>query len=235
MIRTLVQVKISPKALENRPEWDYEAVKSVLPLVHIAQLLASEVRARVITQSMDADGNRFSLYADNREKDYVFWVDKSKPQPGAGRIIGPTPKTGVVGYKSSRAYHESLTGASHKNFYVSGKMWKSLRVRAMSPHRVIVAFYGSSEGWFKKGPKGRKTRNADKAFYAAKRERLGLLWVSDEEADRVYKFLLEMYDAKLSVLLRERDNRFQVSRTAGRIQRAIKRSERKLVKINSAN
>jgi len=235
MIRTLVKVKISPKALEGRPEWDYQAVKSVLPLVQIAQLLASEVRARVVTQSMDADGKRFSMYADNEQKDYIFWVDKSKPQPGTGRIVGPTPRTGTVGYKSSRSYHENLTGASHKNFYVSGKMWKSLRVRAMSPHRVIVAFYGSSEGWFKKGPKGRKTRNADKAFYAARRERLGVLWVSDAEADRVYKFLEEMYDAKLSVLLRERDNSFKVARTAGRIKRAIKRSERKLTRISSAN
>ena len=232
MINMRVKVKWIPRALENRPEWDKAAMKQAAPLINIVRMLAAEVRARVVTTSTDANGQKFSKYADRRKKDYVFWVDRTKPQPAAGRIRGPLPRTGTVGYASSARYHYELTVASSKNFWATGKMWKSLRVRAMTPTHIIAAFYGSSEGWYRKGAKGRKTRNADKAFYAARRERLGILWISDAEAERVYKFIEESYDAKISALVREQDNAFKVARTQGRVKRAIQRAERKLAKLS---
>jgi len=233
MIDMRVKVKWIPRSLGNRPEWDKEAMKRAAPLINVVRMLAAEVRARVVSESRDANGKKFSTYADRRKKNYIFWVDRTKPQPAKGRIRGPLPRTGTVGYASSLRYHYELTGASAKNFWLTGEMWKSLRVRAMTPEHIIVAFYGSSEGWFKKGPKGRKTRNADKAFYAARRERLGLLWISDAEAEKVYKFIEESYDAKLSALIRETDNSFKITRTQGRIKRSIQRAERKLVKYKN--
>ena len=235
MINMRVKVKWIPKSLENRPEWDKAAMKRVLPLIQIARMLAAEVRARVVSESRDAAGNKFGAYAGAKTEAYVFWVPTTLPQPQGGRLTHvAVTKSGMVAYGSSLEYHKQLTGASYKNFTLTGKMWRSLRVRAMSPSRVIVSFYGSSQGWFKKGPKGRKTRNADKAYYAAKRETLGILWISDAEAERVYKFLEEVYASKLSVLLREDGAKFLVERTAGKISRRIKRADRKLSRVKKA-
>jgi len=218
MLDMWVKTKWIPKALENRPEWDKAAYNRVLPLIDVAKLCAAEVRARVITRSEDAAGAKFSKYATNRFSHYVFYVRKDHPQPGRG-IIKRFPNSQTVGYRSSRSYHKELKKKENKNFWVTGDMWKSLRVRPMTPFKVRAAFYGSDR---------RGVPNKDKAFYAARNENLGILWISEKEVDTVYKFLNVAYDARLSTLIQEEEAAFKVQQVAGRIERRIQRAQRQL-------
>jgi len=242
MLVTKVQVKWIPKKLENRPEWNFHAYKTVLPLIRVAQMLAETVRTRVVTRSEDAYGDKFKKYVTARTEHHVYWTQPWMPGGllgGSGVNLLSAVKvitdTGRVGYHHSRAYHKTVKGKEHRNFFLTGGMWNSLRVRPMTPYHVRIAFYGKSKDH---GARSREMPNSHKAYYSVLRERTGLLWVSDREQSEVYKFIRGIYDVKLSALIREDEANFKIRKVALRLDRVTRakrrRFERALAKANAA-
>jgi len=244
MIDLHTRIKWTPKALNNRPEWDKKAMKRALPYIRLMQWLLAQIKIRVITKQMHAGNQKFSKYKDAQKKGFVFWVSPRNAQASAGviarRMVGTEE---WLGYKSGREYKRHVAGTEHKNFVDTGEMWRSLRIRVRSHYSLRAAFYGSSmttslpqgdrfTGKSKVSNVLRKKRNADKAYYQAQNEAYGLLWVSDEEIAKVMKEWSKMYSNALGALIRESDVDFKLTRQVGKLQRGIKRGERALHKFS---
>ena len=154
-----------------------------IPVMEIGLRLAEMMRNRI--QLGEAAVGAFRpLGAGSKESagNGLFWVSPDRPHPAGYVVKAKTgPLTGWAGYVSYKAYTEAL-GSPPRTFKLTRQMLDSMRVRAMGPGKVKIAFYGPH-----KKPKsppgidGGGGANSSVAFLASREERDPMLMPSLSE------------------------------------------------------
>ena len=191
-----------------------------MPLMQVGRYLAAGIRARV-TSGVGPDGAPWSdLSATGR----WFWVAASE-RAGRGVIRMRNGKplipkagahAGMMAYESYAAYKRSRGGKDARNFVLSGQLMRSLRVKAMSPSRVRVAFVG---GRGKDASGKRAPSNAQIAKWSNRTERVSILQPSRREIANAAKIVHRLVSAQW----REQVAGAEIAFGARKVQRSVDR------------
>ena len=177
---------------------------AMIPLMEVGSFLAGAIRARVRDRGEDPTGQRWDWYSAGTH--FKPWVEQGLPQP-AGHIA--TSKKGAKLYGSYAAWKRAL-GESRWNFHRTGQMWKSLRVSARTPTKVIVQFSGTrKDKHIKRSPQS----NASVARLVSRKLPTALLETSNAERKAVEKQISRHVESGLINALMGFQQEFDVMKT----------------------
>lgn len=186
-------------------EWRYhnairdDVREEMWPLMEVVEELARSIGERVFGHGVAADGKRFSTYAASTRRMKRF----RRPE-----VAAPS---------------------GTKNFVQSGQLKDSMRVRAMSPTRIRVSFYGRRDdtralqarkkGGGRQPARTKRLTNALVAKFVNSPEHLSMLDVSVREQNELAQALAERVPARLLEGLAIRTEAFDRSRRLASLQR----------------
>ena len=145
----------------------------LMPLVEVARFAGSIVLKRA-PKGRGADNRQFMPYVEPRKGRY--WTSPGDPEPTAGRLFKRGDRSCYPSYK---AYKAAL-GVTSRDYKKTGTMWRSLRVKVMSPTKARVGFSGKN----KKG-----LSNAKLAKIITFRETRSILDLGKKDVDAITRFM----------------------------------------------
>jgi hypothetical protein len=200
-----------------------------MPLVEVTRYLAVSIRDRVSGSGRGPDGAPWSAYPEGGKGKGWHWVEASERAGSGvirkrnGEVLKPEsgPHAGMMAYESYAAYKRTSAGRGGRNFKLTGQMWQSLRVRAMSLVRVRAAFSGGRERT--KGDEKAPT-NVKVAKWANRKERASILQPSQREIIRGGKILHRLVSKQWEDKLYTADINFQSRVLTAKVDRLTTRA-----------
>lgn len=190
-----------------------------MPLVKLGLHLTLAMVAR-IRRGQGADQPLRPLGADSVDKPGtgLFWVAPNRPQP-SGYVVKPTSGewAGWAAYPSYREYAR-LRSEGPRDLDETGEFLRSIRTRALGPHRVKVAPYGTHAG-----PSGQRISNTSLGYLGSRGEPKPLLHPSREEILQAARIVFAEVEGQAIEAARIAGVGFDAKRRAASVQRRASR------------
>lgn|GEM_PF-2321633 len=204
------------------------AQRLVVPFAKLGQDIAQRIRLRA-ADGFDPENRPWTPLSTksggragrDKKNPNWFWVRPSDPQPTGYLFKVPETARTFAGYA---VYHDYATflansdGGNRRDFYRTGELWASLRVRPQSANRIKLIFSGSR----KVG--GKTIQNRRIAQLAAKNERFGVLTYSDAERQVAVDFVKASIDEQMATRLQQVSQVDKLSARAARANARVTKS-----------
>tara|TARA_R100000388_G_scaffold46935_1_gene35444 strand:- start:60 stop:788 length:729 start_codon:yes stop_codon:yes gene_type:complete len=202
-------------AFGNPKVWNTSDKAASLPLIEVAKLAYALIIPRVFTRGRTETGQSFKPQFSAKPTRY--WVLPHRPQP-PGFVEESKRYKGRKRYESA-AHYRRLLGMTTPRLVESGRLARSIKIKALTPRRIIIVPTGGRPGERSQNSTNRKLlRNLIRGRY----RRSVIIPSRGEEADLV-KLLKEIYPAQLIDTAIASELGFLARKKLATRQRAVKR------------
>tara|TARA_R100001510_G_scaffold14607_1_gene11915 strand:+ start:3255 stop:3983 length:729 start_codon:yes stop_codon:yes gene_type:complete len=129
-------------AFATQKVWDLASKNAVLPLMNMQQLAYSLIVPRVFQEGRTATGSAFQPAFSTKKTRY--WVLPHRPQP-PGFVEESKHYKGRKRYESA-AHYRRLLGMTRPRLVESGRLARSLKIKALGPRKVRITATGGRPG-----------------------------------------------------------------------------------------